>query len=56
MEKLTEEELNNFVETAKNYNKYTPPKYFMTRGQIERMVEEGLPLPIFLTKCRKMSL
>lgn len=45
MEKLTEEELNNFVETAKNYNKYTPPKYFMTRGQIKRMVEEGLAPP-----------
>lgn len=53
MEKLTEEELNKFVETVKNDNKYTPPKYFMTKGQIERMVEEGLAPPDILDEMPK---
>ena len=53
MEKLTEEELNKFVETVKNDNKYAPPKYFLTKGQIERMVEEGLAPPDILDEMPK---
>ena len=53
MEKLTEEELDKFFKTVKNDNIYVPPKYFMTRGQIEKMVEEGLAPPDILDEMSK---
>lgn len=53
MEKLTEEELNKFVESIQNNNKCPQPKYFMTRGQIEKMVEEGFASPDILDEMPK---
>ena len=32
---------------------YVPPKYFMTKGQIEKMVEEGLAPPNILDEMPK---
>ena len=54
MEKLTEEELNKFVEAVQNNNKCPQPKYFMTRGQIEKMVEEGFASPDILDEMPKL--
>lgn len=53
MEKLTKEELDKFFKTVKNDNIYVPPKYFMTKGQIEKMVEEGLAPPNILDEMPK---
>lgn len=53
MEKLTEEELNKFVESIQNNNKCPQSKYFMTRGQIEKMVEEGFAPPDILDEMPK---
>lgn len=52
MEKLTEEELDKFFKTVKNDNIF-PPKYFITKGQIEKMVEEGLAPPNILNEMPK---
>lgn len=53
MEKLTKEELDKFFKTVKNDNIYVLPKYFMTKGQIEKMVEEGLAPPNILDEMPK---
>lgn len=53
MKKLTKEELDKFFKTVKNDNIYVPPKYFMTKGQIEKMVEEGLAPPNILDEMPK---
>lgn len=53
MEKLTKEELDKFFKTVKNDNIYVSPKYFITKGLIEKMVEEGLAPPNILDEMPK---
>ena len=45
MDKLTEEELNKFVKAVQNGSGYIPPKCYITREHLEKMVEEGLAPP-----------
>ena len=55
MDKLTEEELNKFVKAVQNGSGYIPPKYYVTRGQLEKMVEEGLAPPETSLQLSKTS-
>lgn len=48
MEKLTEEELNKFVEAVQNSKGYIPPKCYITKEHLEKMIEEGLAPPDIL--------
>lgn len=47
MEKLTEEELNRLTEAVQNSKGYIPPKCYITKEHLEKMIDEGLaPLDI----------
>lgn len=45
MEKLTKEEFDKFIKAAQNSKGYIPPKYYVTKQHLEKMIEEGLAPP-----------
>lgn len=42
MEKLTEEELDRLTEAVQNSKGYIPPKCYITKEHLGKMIEEGL--------------
>ena len=48
MEKLTEEELDRLTEAVQNSKGYIPPKCYITKEHLEKMIEEGLAPPDIL--------
>lgn len=48
MEKLTEEELDRLTEAIQNSKGYIPPKCYITKEHLEKMIEEGLAPPDIL--------
>ena len=48
MEKLTEEELNRLTEAVQNSKGYIPPKCYITKEHLEKMIDEGLAPPDIL--------
>lgn len=45
MEKLTKEELDRLIKAVQNSKGYIPPKCYITRQRLERMIEAGLAPP-----------
>lgn len=48
MEKLTEEELDRLTGAVQNSKGYIPPKCYITKEHLEKMIEEGLAPPDIL--------